>query len=65
MSMPIFFYFAVMGSTLVALLFVADATLEKHEPLWFNSEFTGLPSRGALGCKISPQIQCRTGCRTR
>ena len=41
--MPIFSYFAVVGSVLVALLFAADATLEKRGPLPFNSEFVGLP----------------------
>ena len=41
--MPIFAYFAVMGSVLVALLFAADATLDKRGPLPFNSEFVGLP----------------------
>jgi hypothetical protein len=33
----------MMGSILVALLFVSDAALEKREPLWFSSEFSGLP----------------------
>jgi hypothetical protein len=41
--MPIFSYFAVIGSVLVALLFVADATLEKSGPLPFNNESVGLP----------------------
>jgi hypothetical protein len=41
--MPIFSYFAVMGSVLVALLFAADATLDKRGPLNSNSEFAGLP----------------------
>lgn len=41
--MPIFSYFAVVGSVLVALLFVADATLEKSGPLPFNNESVGLP----------------------
>jgi hypothetical protein len=30
--MPVFAYFAVVGSVLIALLFVADATLEKDMP---------------------------------
>jgi hypothetical protein len=30
--MPIFTYFAVVGSVMIALLFVADATLEKGSP---------------------------------
>jgi hypothetical protein len=42
-AMPILSYFAVMGSVLVALLFVADATLEKSGRLPNNSQFTGLP----------------------
>ena len=41
--MPILSYFAVAGSVLVALLFVADATLEKSGPLPFNNESVGLP----------------------
>jgi hypothetical protein len=41
--MPILSYFAVMGSVLVALLFVADATMEKSGPLPFNNESVGLP----------------------
>jgi hypothetical protein len=41
--MPILSYFAVVGSVLVALLFVADATLEKSGPLPFNNEAVGLP----------------------
>jgi hypothetical protein len=43
--MPILAYFAVVGSALVALLFVADATLDKHGPMPFNSEFSGLPKK--------------------
>jgi hypothetical protein len=43
MTMPIFSYFAVMGSALVALLFVADATLEKSDRLPNSSQFVGLP----------------------
>lgn len=42
--MPILSYFAVVGSALVALLFVADVTLEKRTtPLIVTSEFVGLP----------------------
>ena len=41
--MPIYSYFAIVGSVLVALLFVADATLEKSGPLPFNNESVGLP----------------------
>jgi hypothetical protein len=41
--MPIFSYFAVMGSVLVALLFAADATLDKRGPQRSSSEFAGLP----------------------
>jgi pyruvate/2-oxoglutarate dehydrogenase complex dihydrolipoamide acyltransferase (E2) component len=41
--MPILSYFAVVGSVLVALLFVADATLDKSGPLPFNNESIGLP----------------------
>src|ERR1700750_721939 len=41
--MPILSYFAVVGSVLVALLFVAYATMDKHGPMPFNSEFAGMP----------------------
>lgn len=41
--MPIFPYFAGMGSGLLALLFVADATLEKSAPVRLSA-FVGLPS---------------------
>jgi hypothetical protein len=42
--MPIFTYFAVVGSVLIALLFVADATLEKGTPAVVTSQY-GLPKR--------------------
>ena len=41
--MPIFQYIGVVGSALIALLFVTDATLEKRGPLWFSTNVTGLP----------------------
>jgi hypothetical protein len=41
-AMPIFTYFAVVGSVLIALLFVADATLEKGTPAVVTSQY-GLP----------------------
>lgn len=41
--MPIFSYFAVVGSVLVALLFAADATLPQRGPLAISSNFQGLP----------------------
>ena len=40
--MPIFTYFAVVGSVLIALLFVAGATLEKGPPAVVTSQY-GLP----------------------
>src|SRR3954470_12952906 len=42
-NMPLFSYVVVIGSTLLALMFVADATLEKSERLPNNSQFAGLP----------------------
>jgi hypothetical protein len=43
--MPILAFFAVVGSVLVALLFVADATLEENDsPVIFTSQRTGLPT---------------------
>ena len=41
--MPIFTYFAVVGSVLVALLFVADAKLPKQGPALVSSDVYGLP----------------------
>jgi hypothetical protein len=41
--MPIFTYLAVVGSVLAALLFVADATLEKGTSAIVTSDRTGLP----------------------
>jgi len=42
--MPIFSYFAVVGSVLVALLFAADATLPKSEaPVIATSSIYGIP----------------------
>lgn len=42
--MPIFSYFAVVGSVLVALLFAADATLPKSEsPVIVTSSIYGMP----------------------
>jgi hypothetical protein len=42
--MPVLAYFAVAGSVLVALLFVADATLEKNNsPVIVTSQRSGLP----------------------
>jgi hypothetical protein len=43
-AMPIFTYFAVVGSVLIALLFVAEATLEKGTPAVVTSQY-GLPKR--------------------
>ena len=42
--MPIFTYFAVVGSVLIALLFVAGATLEKGTRAVVTSQY-GLPKR--------------------
>jgi hypothetical protein len=43
--MPVLAFFAVVGSVLVALLFVADATLEQSgSPVIVTSQRTGLPA---------------------
>ena len=43
-AMPVLAYFAVAGSVLVALLFLADATLEKNNsPVIVTSQRSGLP----------------------
>ena len=41
--MPVLAFFAVVGSVLFALLFVADATLENSSPAIVTSQRTGLP----------------------
>jgi hypothetical protein len=41
--MPIFAYFSVVGAALVALLFVADAKLDKQGPLAIGSQVVELP----------------------
>jgi hypothetical protein len=41
--MPILAYFGVVGFVLVALLFVADATLEHSSPVIVTSNRVGLP----------------------
>jgi len=42
--MPILTFFAVVGSVLVALLFLADATLENTSRAIITSQRTGLPA---------------------
>jgi hypothetical protein len=43
--MPVLAFFAVVGSVLVAMLFVADATLEENgAPVIVTSQRTGLPA---------------------
>ena len=42
--MPVLTFFAVIGSVLLALLFVADATLENSSPAIVSSQRTGLPA---------------------
>jgi hypothetical protein len=42
--MPVLAFFAVVGSVLFALLFVADATLENSTPAIVTSQRTGLPA---------------------
>ena len=42
--MPVLAFFAVVGSMLVALLFLADATLENTSPAIITSQRTGLPA---------------------
>ena len=44
-AMPVIAYFAVVGIALIALLFVADATLERSSPVIGTSEHIGLPER--------------------
>jgi hypothetical protein len=42
--MPVLVFFAVVGSVLFTLLFVADATLENSSPAIVTSQRTGLPA---------------------
>jgi hypothetical protein len=41
--MPVLAFFAVVGFALIALLFVADATLERSSPVIVTSDRVGLP----------------------
>ena len=43
--MPVLAYFEVVGFVLAALLFVADATLERSSPVVVASDRIGLPER--------------------
>ncbi|MFZ1948468.1 MAG: hypothetical protein WCF66_02885 [Pseudolabrys sp.] len=43
--MPVLVYFVVVGFALIALLFVADATLERSPPVIVTSDRIGLPER--------------------
>ena len=43
--MPILAFFGVVGFVLMALLFVADATLERSSPVIVTSDRIGLPDR--------------------
>ena len=42
--MPVLAFFAVVGSALLALLFVSNATLENSSPAIVTSQRTGLPA---------------------
>jgi hypothetical protein len=42
--MPVLAFFSVVGSVLVALLFLADATLDNGSPAIITSQRTGLPA---------------------
>jgi len=44
-AMPVLAFFSVVGFVLIALLFVADATLERSSPVIVTSERIGLPER--------------------
>ncbi len=43
--MPVLVYFVVVSIALIALLFVADATLERSSPVIVTSARMGLPER--------------------
>ena len=43
--MPVLAFFGVVGFALIALLFVADATLERSSPVIVTSDRVGLPKR--------------------
>jgi hypothetical protein len=45
MAMPVLVYFVAVGFALLALLFVADATLERGSPVIVTSDRIGLPER--------------------
>ena len=53
--MPIFAYLAAVGSVLIALMFFANATLEKGGPAIVTTQRVGLPdSRFPIRYKSSP-----------
>ena len=54
-AMPIFIYAAVVSSLLIALLFVADATLEKGLRVVVTSERVGLPKALAFRFDNNPR----------
>jgi hypothetical protein len=58
--MPVLVYFVAVGFALVALLFVADATLERGSPAIVTSDRIGLPERS-----YSNTIQTLTGAPAR
>jgi hypothetical protein len=59
--MPILAFFSVVGSVLVALLFLADATLENTSPAIVTSQRTGLPAQ----CECDKDSRHCTSTRTR
>ena len=71
--MHILFYFAVVGSALIALLFVTDATLEKGAQAIVTTQRVGLPESHSLsdtkphlhaGTCARHDVAARAGCRT-
>ena len=56
--MPVLAFLAVVGFALIALLFVADATLERSSPVIVTSDRVGLPERWHPDTyKLSPPRQ--------
>lgn len=43
--MPLFAYFAVVGSILMGMIMLAETAIGPPPPLWFSTNFNGLPQR--------------------
>ena len=54
--MPIFAYLVAVGSVLIALMFVTNATLEKSGPAIVTTQRVGLPEIPACQSDTNPHL---------